>query len=169
MSDGLTDRRSQPDESKTLFACRHGTRRTFICPKCEEERKPEPLMKDGFTFELLLKRAGITHELLNAGKSDDLFAEILSAMKAIHRGKEALYGNYMETHGNDPTNFALMEHFCDIKRKFVRADGFIKKRMEGNNIDLKEMLDTYSDIAVYGAIGVQLVIHLMEREQNEQK
>lgn len=112
---------------------------------------------------LLLQRAGITDELLEVGEVDQLFEKILEALGAIHRGKEALYGNYLETHGDEPTNFALVQHFCDLKRKFVRAENFVKKRLDGQNISLVEMLDTYSDMAVYGAMGVQLCLHLMTR------
>lgn len=112
---------------------------------------------------ILLNRAGITPELLEAGEVDQQFEFILEALGTIHRGKEALYGNYLETHGDEPTNFALVQHFCDLKRKYVRAETFVKKRLDGQHISLEEMLDTYADLAVYGAMGVQLVLHLINR------
>lgn len=115
-------------------------------------------------YDTLIERAGLTQDLINMGSADEGFKDIVQAMLAIHKGKEVLYGNYMETHGSDPKYFALMEHYADVKRKFVRADNYLKKALAGADIDIMELLDTYCDIAVYGAIGVQLVLHLKERE-----
>ena len=114
--------------------------------------------------DYLISRAGLSKEMVALGKGDQQFSEILAALEAIHKGKQALYGNYLETHGADPLKFCLMEHYGDIKRKFVRSENFMKKLMDGKDIPLSELLDTYSDIAVYGALGVQLILHLMERQ-----
>jgi hypothetical protein len=113
----------------------------------------------------LLERAGLAQEIVDRGQTDQDFNEILDALREIHKGKQVLYGNYLTTHGSDPLKFCLMEHYCDIKRKFVRAENFLKKVMDGQDIPMPELLDTYSDIAVYGALGVQLLFHLMEREK----
>lgn len=118
------------------------------------------------TRELLLKRAGLTPAMVQRGKTDEFFTVVMDALSDIYKGKQVLYGNYLETHGGDPTQFALMEHFSDIKRKYVRAQAFMKEYFNGSHdMPLDELLDTYSDLAVYGAIGVQLVLHLIAREQ----
>lgn len=115
----------------------------------------------------MFRRSGLTASLYEKGGSDKSFEEVLQGMKIVHQGKEVLYGHYVETHGSDPKMFALMEHFADIKRKFVRAEHFMKKSLDGEDFDILELFDTYSDIAVYGAMGVQLIAHLIERDGNE--
>lgn len=116
--------------------------------------------------DLMIERAGLSSKILSHSVSDPQFDLILQGIRQIHNGKEVLYGQYIKTHGEDPKLFALMEHFADIKRKFIRAETFLKKSMSGHDIDLVELFDTYVDIAVYGALGVQLLSHLM-RKQNE--
>ena len=119
------------------------------------------------TVARMVSRAGLTHELVDKGSDDNEFHQILQGMKLIRKGKEVLYGNYIETHGSDPTNFALMEHFADLKRKYVRAEHFMKLTMSGGDIDINELFDTYSDMAVYAAMGIQLIEHLIERDKND--
>ena len=114
---------------------------------------------------LLLKRAGLDFEA--GGVINPEFEKILEAMLWIHTGKSIQYGDYIKTHGSDPIDFCLMEHYADVKRKFVRADNFLRQKLSGGKIPIEELLDTYTDLAVYGALGVQLVMHLMEREKNE--
>ena len=117
----------------------------------------------------MLGRAGLGYEWVEEfGKPDPDFYEILKGMSLIHRGKEVLYGEYMQTHGGDPTKFALMEHFADVKRKYVRAENFLKMTLNDKEIDIWELFDTYCDMAVYAAMGVQLVLHITEREKDEQ-
>jgi hypothetical protein len=113
-------------------------------------------------FNLLLKRAGLMPDLIAKGATDAEFSGILEALEAIHRGKEVLYGNYLETHGNSPT--ALVEHFADVKRKWVRYQNFVAKRMGGDKMDYHELMDTLSDMAVYSVMGIQLVRLLIEKE-----
>jgi len=108
--------------------------------------------------KMLTDRAGLSTEMIQRGVPDEQFENICNALKQIHRGKEVLYGNYLETHGGDPTNFALMEHFADFKRKYVRAEIYIKKRLEGDVHDLSQLLDTYSDAAVYALMGIQMCL-----------
>ena len=119
--------------------------------------------------KILLARAGITPELIAAGAEDVPFDQIMDALMDIHKGKSALYGNYMETHGakDDPELFCLMEHYCDIRREWLRAENFIKKSAAGEDIALEELLDTFSDMAVYSALGIQLVFKLMARKDEE--
>lgn len=114
-------------------------------------------------INLLISRAGLSKEMIEKGRDDLRFINVMQAMEQIHKGKEVLYGNYLETHGRDPELFALMEHFADLKRKYIRAETFIKKRADGDDIPLLELLDTYMDMSVYAAMGVDLIRHLMER------
>lgn len=120
-------------------------------------------------IDRLIKRAGLTIDMVEKGKRDHYFEEILDGLEMVHRGKEVLYGRYLEIHGSDPQMFALMEHFADLKRKYVRAEHFMKHSMEGVEIDILELYDTYTDMAVYAAMGVQLIEHLMERENAPDK
>ena len=117
--------------------------------------------------QLLVQRAGLTPADVEMGKPDFQFESILRGLVDIHRGKEVLYGNYMETHGSEPENFCLVQHFCDTKRKYVRAENFVKLKSDGKDLDLMQLLDTYSDLAVYAAMGIQLTLHLIERKKNE--
>ena len=125
-------------------------------------------MKTEHIIALMRDMAGVTSTLAQAGPPNEDFVAILEGMKDIHRAKTVLYGDYLKTHGSDPQLFALMEHFADIKRKYVRAENFMKLVMSGKDMSTDELFDTYSDLAVYAAMGVQLLIHLGERDQNEQ-
>ncbi len=125
-------------------------------------------MKPEHIIAMMRDRAGVTSMLAQASPPSEDFVAILEGMKDIHRAKTILYGNYIKTHGSDPQLFALMEHFSDIKRKYVRAEHFMKLVMSGKDMSTDELFDTYSDLAVYAAMGVQLLIHLGERDQNEQ-
>lgn len=125
------------------------------------ENDPSTIRGFEALYELLLKRAGLSPEHIAKGRDDAEFRAILEALAAIRRGKEVLYGDYMQTHGESPT--ALVEHYCDVKRKFVRAQGFVAKRLEGDKIDLHELLDTYSDLAVYSVLGIKLLRHMIAK------
>lgn len=127
----------------------------------EWEPVDERLNKHRALYDLLVKRAGLTADVLAKGETDAEFGAILGALAAIRSGKEVLYGDYIVTHGSSPT--ALIEHYCDVKRKFVRAQGFMERRMRGEQIALEELVDTYSDLAVYSALGIKLLLHLMAK------
>ncbi len=127
------------------------------------EKSGERLM-DMEIIDLMIERSGLTSEIIDKGAPDPRFSKILSGMTHIHKGKEVLYGSYLETHGDDPELFALMEHFADLKRKYIRAEHFMKKRMEGQDIELEELFDTYSDMAVYAAMGIDLIYYIMEQK-----
>lgn len=118
-------------------------------------------------ISVLVGRAGLTKQDVAMGKPDEVFENILEALVQIHRGKEVLYGNYMETHGSEPENFCLIQHFCDLKRKYVRAENFVKLKAEGKPLDLNQLVDTYSDLAVYAAMGIQLTYHLMDERKKD--
>lgn len=124
-------------------------------------------MNDVQLRDELIARAGIDSRTIDMGRPDDMFNSILDALRDIHRGKEVLYGDYLKTHGSEPDQFFLTQHFCDLKRKYVRADNFIKRYIEDkNSISLDQLLDTYSDLAVYAIMGIQCINHVMERAQN---
>lgn len=114
----------------------------------------------------IIARSGLSEELFEMDVKPDFdFREILRALQKIHKGKSILYGNYMETHGDENDKLSIIQHYCDIKRKWVRIDNFVKALLEDNEaIPLEELLDTYSDMAVYSALGIQLVSHLMDRK-----
>lgn len=119
--------------------------------------------------QFLIERAGLTQETISKGSFDAEFETILGALIDIHRGKEVLYGNYIKTHGSEPETFSIVQHFCDMKRKYIRAENFVKIKSEKEfDIDLVELIDTYSDLAVYAAMGVQLLIHLKQRKTNDE-
>lgn len=117
----------------------------------------------------LLKRAGITDELLAASKKPDVeFEEIVDTLKLIHQGKAVLYGNYIESHKNDGDLLMLVEHYADLKRKYVRVDNFVKKMVnEGEKISYEEQLDSFSDLAVYSLLGIQVALYLRKKERME--
>lgn len=98
---------------------------------------------------------------------DIKFFSLALALGEIHSAKGKLYGNYIETHGSEPELMSLTQHFCDIKRKFVRAENYIRLRNEGDKIPLDDLLDTYSDLAVYGIMGLELIFHILERDSGE--
>ena len=118
--------------------------------------------------KLLIERAGLSQELIDKGTPDEIFEGILDALKSIHTGKGVLYGSYLETHGSEPANFCLIQHFCDTKRKYVRAENFVKQRADGVEHDINELLDTYSDLAIYAIMGIQLINHLQQRRQSNE-
>lgn len=115
--------------------------------------------------ELLFARAGLKPRMTELGEEDKMFNAIAETLIAIHRGKEVLYGNYLETHGKEPPQFFLTQHFCDVKRKYVRAENFIRRYVQDkDSIPLEELLDTYSDIAVYAIMGIQAIVKVMNDE-----
>lgn len=119
--------------------------------------------------DVMVQRAGLDYEMVDRGVDDPDFEAILDGMKLVHQGKEVLYGSYIKTHGDDPKLMALIQHFCDLKRKYVRAETFINKMANGENFPLEELLDTYGDLAVYGAMGIQMIWHLQKREIRERE
>lgn len=124
-------------------------------------------MDKSHIIDTLVERAGLSFNDVVMGAHDPDFEAITEAMIQIHRGKEVLYGNYLKTHGSEPAKFSLIQHFCDTKRKYVRAENFIKLHSEDKAPSLEQLMDTYSDLAVYAIMGVQLVFHLMAREDKE--
>ena len=111
--------------------------------------------------ELIIKRSELLPKDIADGKDDLLFDEILRAMRDVHRGKENIYGNYLETHDDEEIATRLLQHFFDVKRKYIRASNFLAKNpMNLDKIDCTQLLDTYMDLAIYSVMGVQLLLHL---------
>lgn len=117
--------------------------------------------------KLILQRSGLSDEMVMKGKSDMQFDAILQALSDVHKGKEVLYGSYLETHGEDPKIFSLVTHYADIKRKFVRVENIIKAMSKDKDISIDELLDTYADMAVYAVMGIQLINHHKEVEEKQ--
>lgn len=115
----------------------------------------------------LIGRAGLSEELVKTGEVDSGFNAIMDQLMEVHRGKSVLYGNYLKTHGNEPINYSLMQHFLDMKRKYIRAENYVKSCMDDKPIDPLELVDTYADMAVYAALGVQLLQYFIERETDD--
>ena len=112
----------------------------------------------------------LTPEELETGIADPEMEHIFQAFLMIHKGKQALYGNYIDTHGSKPTQRALIQHWCDMERKYTRANNIIDKMSSGEMpFDANRMIECYTDIAIYATIGVQLVYHLQHREQRGEK
>lgn len=112
--------------------------------------------------ETLVHQADLSREVLDCATNDHEFLKVLHGLEQIHNGKGVLYGNYLETHGQGNELLCLTEHFCDMKRKYIRADHYIKQRFNDNNLPLTELLKSYSDLAVYAMLGLQLVFKKME-------
>lgn len=116
----------------------------------------------------LIKFSGMSTEEINQAskvKQDQDFEMIIETLKEIHRAKGVLYGNYIETHGCDPELLALTEHYADVKRKFVRADNYMKQRHNGKDLSPTLLIDTYMDMAVYSILGIQLAMEKAERRE----
>ncbi len=113
----------------------------------------------------LIEKSGLTQKEIDSGTNDEDIRIIMDALLEIRQGKEFLHGNYVNTHGQDDYKYALMQHFMDTKRKYLRADHFIKKLIsEGEDPDIELLYDTYADLALYAILGVQLVKHLEQRQ-----
>lgn len=118
----------------------------------------------------LIERAGLTNDIMAKAKINSDFEAITDVLKDIHAGKSVLYGDYMKTHGADSENWGIIQHFLDLKRKYVRAENFVDRKVNGEDIELEEMLDTYSDMAVYSIMGVQIIFkYIKERDEKDER
>ena len=126
-----------------------------------------PTSSDPWPSEML-RRAGLTNDIIRLGIEDEHFREVLETMLTIHTGKQVLYGDYQEKHGDEPRLFSLMLIYSDIKRKFTRIENYMLAAAAGKTtIPVEELLDTYMDIAVYGAMGVELIQNMLEKERGK--
>ncbi len=112
----------------------------------------------------LIERSGLSVEIIAAGEHDPEFADIVGALNDIHQGKQVLYGDYVKTHGSESPSFTLLQHFCDLKRKYVRAEHFIKLQLNNDAPPIEELLDTYADMAVYSVMGIQAINRILKAE-----
>lgn len=122
--------------------------------------------------ELIYKHSGLPDSLLNDDsriEPQGKMGQILGALYHVHRGKGVLYGNFINNKKNSPELLAIIEHYCDIKRKWVRINNIIHKLSnfgpqnpveEISESDLKlALFETYTDLAVYSAMGLELIHH----------
>lgn len=113
----------------------------------------------------LLRRASIHEDAREADTEEtSQFNYMLEAIKRIHHVKALGYGDYIKTHGDESKELFATQHFCDIKRKYVRAKNFIERMTRGETVDFHDLLDTYSDLAVYAVMGLQMAFHVIEKE-----
>lgn len=114
----------------------------------------------------LLTRASIHPDAVGAETMETKeFKELVDALQRIYAVKATHYGSYIATHGQDSPQLFATEHFCDIKRKYVRAKTFIERMTRGEVVDFTDLLDTYSDLAVYAIMGLQMAFHCREKMQ----
>lgn len=95
------------------------------------------------------------------------FNYFCDSFKRIHAAKAVHYGDYIKTHGDETPQLFAVQHFCDIKRKYVRAKTFVERMTRGEQVDFTDLLDTYSDLAVYAIMGLQMAFHCREKMQPE--
>ena len=95
---------------------------------------------------------------LKQRKMQDLF------QYKIHWQKYTLARAYcmgtMKTRSQEPENFALLSLFFDVKRKYVRFENMAKMIASGEKLSHDEIIDTLSDLAVYGVMGLMLMDYL---------
>ena len=120
-------------------------------------------------YSKLIARAGLSTDDVKRGMGNEHFNTIISALSDIHAGKQVLYGDYIKNNGSDAPIFCLMSHFFDIKRKYIRSENFIKDAAAGKKHNINSLIDTYSDMAVYAILGIQLIVHLDKRRQENVK
>jgi hypothetical protein len=124
-------------------------------------------MAENMTFrDKLVKLSGLSDGILLKSKKNANFLAIQDALALIHAGKGVLYGDYVKTRSEEPENFALLSLFFDIKRKYVRFENMAKMIASGEKLSHDEIIDTLSDLAVYGVMGLMLMDYF-EGEEND--
>lgn len=115
-------------------------------------------------IEELMRRASVVPEAPEAETDEQQqFRALANALVSIHGAKAVHYGDYLKTHGDESVQLFAVQHFCDIKRKYVRAKTFIERMTRGEKIDFTDLLDTYSDLAVYAIMGLQMAFHCRDK------
>lgn len=116
----------------------------------------------------LIKKSGLTTDQIYKQSVDFQFGAILHTLQKIHTGKAVLYGDYIKTHGNQNDLLCLMQLFADMKRKWLRFENWIDIATDENQQTLSqdELLDTFSDLAVYSVMAIQMLDYL-EKKRNE--
>lgn len=123
-------------------------------------------MLNGHRTDELKVRAGVHPDALESDSEEVFeFNSFANAMCSIHAAKAIHYGDYLKTHGDESVELFAVQHFCDIKRKYVRAKTFIERMTRGESVDFTDLLDTYSDLAVYAVMGLQMAFHCREKTQ----
>ena len=116
---------------------------------------------------LILSKSGVTDSSPQVSHSEEhhQYAVFSDVLVKIHGAKAVQYGDYLKTHGDETSQLFAMQHFCDIKRKYVRAKVFMERMARGEDVNFEELLDTYSDLAVYAIMGLQMAFHCMEKTE----
>lgn len=113
----------------------------------------------------LEQRAGVHEDAQEASTEECAeFNSLADTLCRIHAVKAIHYGDYLKTHGDETKELFATQHFCDIKRKYVRAKTFIERMTRGETVDFHDLLDTYSDLAVYAVMGLQMAFSVIEKE-----
>lgn len=113
----------------------------------------------------LEQRAGVHEDAQEASTEECAeFNSLADTLCRIHAVKANHYGDYLKTHGDETKELFAVQHFCDIKRKYVRAKNFIERMTRGESVDFHDLLDTYSDLAVYAVMGLQMAFHCIEKD-----
>jgi len=116
---------------------------------------------------LILSKSGVTDSSPQVSHSEEhhQYAVFSDVLVKIHGAKAVQYGDYLKTHGDETSQLFAMQHFCDIKRKYVRAKVFMERMARGEDVNFEDLLDTYSDLAVYAIMGLQMAFHCMEKTE----
>lgn len=119
----------------------------------------------------LVARASLTDAIVAKGKSDPDFDSILQGLSAIHKGKEVGYGSYKKANESVPVDFRIIFHYADMRRKFIRLENLaMQATKKDGGVDFFDLLDTYSDLAVYAAMGLQMIFDIcLDKEEKKAK
>lgn len=104
---------------------------------------------------LLLERAGVSMDRLPFELPESKFKDILKVLEEIQHVKAQQYGDYIKQQKDVTARLALFDHFVNIRRKFKRAEHTIE-RIVDREANPDDLLDTYSDLAVYAVLGIML-------------
>lgn len=113
-------------------------------------------------IELLTSISGVDNVKPSVDISKSQMTSILIAMEYIFYQKDGKYGNFLDN-ADSEEKVALFEHYIMVKRKYSRLATYSKARLKGEELPLDGVLDTYLDLAIYSAMGVLLVLTLMEK------
>ena len=114
-------------------------------------------------YDLIEKLSGVEQLEFDLKDVNPEFVAIVEKLISVHAGKSLLYGDYIDNR-DEKDSVAIFEHYNDIKRKFIRVENFYTRTVIGEQVDIKELIDTYTDLAVYSILGLQLIFHIMEKD-----
>lgn len=118
----------------------------------------EPIPTPGeIISDRMLRLAGVNRDDVQDADAVPGFEEFCQAIKLVHRGKTARYGDYLESLGGDPEKLQLTQLYCEVKRKWTRFQNMMRSINAGKNVQIDELLEVLGDLAVYGILGCCLV------------